>query len=155
MIFAIKAAVSDPSAETFTFGAQKTMYGGKHIAKGDTIFVFASENEGGPGLIAMMALLDFGPSRIAAALRWCKILTMRNKHRCRGLLYTNVEVDYCLAVRDIAKVLVTLTQGSVGPEGPDASQLPQSIWGSMRSVLGSFHTTGNGTLDWRYFTGDR
>jgi hypothetical protein len=28
------------------------MYGGKYIAKGDTIFVFASENEGGPGLIA-------------------------------------------------------------------------------------------------------
>jgi hypothetical protein len=26
--------------------------GGQHIAKGDTIFVFASENEGGPGLIA-------------------------------------------------------------------------------------------------------
>jgi hypothetical protein len=28
------------------------MYDGKRIAKGDTIFVFASENEGGPGLIA-------------------------------------------------------------------------------------------------------
>ena len=28
------------------------MYGGKHIAEGDTIFVFASENEGGQGLIA-------------------------------------------------------------------------------------------------------
>src|SRR5258708_12680047 len=28
------------------------MYGGEHIAKDDTIFVFASENEGGPGLIA-------------------------------------------------------------------------------------------------------
>ena len=28
------------------------MYGGKHIAKGDTIFVFASENQGGRGLIA-------------------------------------------------------------------------------------------------------
>src|SRR5262249_31654805 len=28
------------------------MYGGKRIAKGDTIFIFASENEGGPGLIA-------------------------------------------------------------------------------------------------------
>jgi hypothetical protein len=28
------------------------MYGGKNIAQGDTIFVFASENEGGPGLIA-------------------------------------------------------------------------------------------------------
>ena len=51
-MFAIKAEVSDPSAETFAFSAQKTMYGGKHIAKGDTIFVFASENEGGPGLIA-------------------------------------------------------------------------------------------------------
>ena len=52
MMFAVKAEVSDPWAETFAFNAQKTMYGGKHIAKGDTIFVFASENEGGPGLIA-------------------------------------------------------------------------------------------------------
>ena len=52
MIFAIKAEVSDLRAETFVFNAQKTMYDGKHIAKGDTIFVFASENEGGPGLIA-------------------------------------------------------------------------------------------------------
>ena len=52
MIFAIKAEVSGPWAETFAFSAQKTMYGGKHIAKDDTVFVFASENEGGPGLIA-------------------------------------------------------------------------------------------------------
>ena len=52
MMFAIKAEVSDPLAETFAFSAQKTMYGGKHIAKGETIFIFASENEGGPGLIA-------------------------------------------------------------------------------------------------------
>jgi hypothetical protein len=52
MMFAIKAEVSDPSAKTFAFTAQKTMYGGKHIARGDTIFVFASENEGGLGLIA-------------------------------------------------------------------------------------------------------
>jgi hypothetical protein len=51
MTFAIKAEVSDPLAETFAFNAQKTMYGGKHIAKGDTIFVFASENEGGSGLV--------------------------------------------------------------------------------------------------------
>jgi hypothetical protein len=28
------------------------MYGGKNIAKGDTVFIFASENEGGRGLIA-------------------------------------------------------------------------------------------------------
>jgi hypothetical protein len=52
MTFAIKAEVSDPSAEMFAFNAQKTMYSGKPIAEGDTIFVFASENEGGPGLIA-------------------------------------------------------------------------------------------------------
>jgi hypothetical protein len=52
MMFAIKAEVRDPWAETFAFSAQKTMYGGKQIAKGDAIFVFASENEGGPGLIA-------------------------------------------------------------------------------------------------------
>ena len=50
--FAIKAAVADPCAATFAFTAQKTMYGGKHIAVGDTIFVFASENEGGQGRIA-------------------------------------------------------------------------------------------------------
>jgi hypothetical protein len=52
MTFAIKAAISEPRARTFAFTAQKTMYGGKHIASGDIIFVFASENEGGPGLIA-------------------------------------------------------------------------------------------------------
>src|SRR5438105_3795267 len=52
MMFVIKAEVSDPEARTFAFNAQKTMYAGKQIAKGDTIFVFASENEGGPGLIA-------------------------------------------------------------------------------------------------------
>ncbi len=51
-MFAIKAEVGDPEAKTFAFSAQKTMYGGKRIAKGDTIFVFASENEGGSGLIA-------------------------------------------------------------------------------------------------------
>src|SRR5689334_12791236 len=52
MAFAIKAEVSDPRARTFTFTAQKTMYGGKSIAEGDTVFVFASENEGGRGLVA-------------------------------------------------------------------------------------------------------
>ena len=43
---------SRSAAETFAFTAQKTMYGGKHIADGDIVFVFASENEGGPGLVA-------------------------------------------------------------------------------------------------------
>jgi hypothetical protein len=52
MAFVIKAEVRDPQAKTFAFTAQKTMYGGKDIAEGDTIFVFASENEGGRGLVA-------------------------------------------------------------------------------------------------------
>jgi hypothetical protein len=51
-MFVIKAEVRDPGAKSFAFKAQKTMYGGKQIAEGDTIFIFASENEGGPGLIA-------------------------------------------------------------------------------------------------------
>jgi hypothetical protein len=52
MAFLIKAGVSDPQAKSFAFTSQKTMYGGKHIASGDTVFVFASENEGGRGLVA-------------------------------------------------------------------------------------------------------
>jgi len=52
MAYAIKAEVVDPRASTFTFTAYKTMYGGKLISAGDTVFIFASENEGGQGLIA-------------------------------------------------------------------------------------------------------
>jgi hypothetical protein len=52
MPYAIKAEVRDLHARSFAFTAQKTMYGGKQIAEGDTIFVFASETEGGQGLIA-------------------------------------------------------------------------------------------------------
>lgn len=52
MMFAIKVEVSNPRAKTLAFIAQKTMYGGKRIARGDAIFVFASENEGGSGLMA-------------------------------------------------------------------------------------------------------
>ena len=52
MALAIKTEVRDLRARTFVFAGQKTMYGGKHIAKGDTVFIFASENEGGQGLIA-------------------------------------------------------------------------------------------------------
>jgi hypothetical protein len=62
MIFAIKAEVADPRAKTFVFPAQKTMYGGKQIAVGDTIYVFASENEGGPGLIASGVVTSAEPT---------------------------------------------------------------------------------------------
>ncbi len=52
MAFAIKAAIANPVAESFDFATQKTMYGGRHIAAGDTIYLFASENDGGQGLVA-------------------------------------------------------------------------------------------------------
>ncbi len=52
MAFVIKAAIADPTAQTFRFIRQKTMYGGRDIAVGDTVYLFASETEGGPGLIA-------------------------------------------------------------------------------------------------------
>ena len=52
MSYVVKAAIADVNARVFSFPAQKTMYGGKNIAVKDEIFVFASENEGGRGLIA-------------------------------------------------------------------------------------------------------
>ncbi len=50
--FALKAEVRDPGAQTFAFTAAKTMYDGKSVAEGDTVFVFASETWGGRGLVA-------------------------------------------------------------------------------------------------------
>jgi hypothetical protein len=67
--FAIKAKVTHLSANTFVFSGQKTMYGGKRIAKGDAIFVFASENEGGPGLIASGVVTSSKPIRKKQGIR--------------------------------------------------------------------------------------
>jgi hypothetical protein len=39
------------------------MYGGKHIAEGDTVFLFASENEGGQGLIARGVVTSVAATR--------------------------------------------------------------------------------------------
>jgi hypothetical protein len=52
MAFVIKVEIPDPSATEFRLVRQKTMYGGKLIAANDTVFLFASETEGGQGLIA-------------------------------------------------------------------------------------------------------
>jgi hypothetical protein len=52
MVFVIKAEVRDLRKKTLKFTAQKTMYGGKNICRGDAVFIFASENEGGRGLVA-------------------------------------------------------------------------------------------------------
>ena len=61
MAFLIKAAIADPDAATFTFAAQKTMYGGKSIAVDDVVFLFASENDGGRGLVARGVVTDAIP----------------------------------------------------------------------------------------------
>jgi len=61
MAYAIKTEVRDPGAKTFVFPMQKTMYGGKLIAAGDIVFVFASENEGGQGLIARAVVTSAEP----------------------------------------------------------------------------------------------
>ena len=51
-VYAIKTEISDPEAGAWEFRQQKTMYGGKLIGVGDVVYLFASENEGGPGLVA-------------------------------------------------------------------------------------------------------
>ena len=88
-MFAIKAEVSDPSAEAFAFSEQKTMYGGKHIANGDLIFVFASENEGGQGLVAsgIVTAARATPKRpgIARQTPRVSITTQRTARAKRGL----------------------------------------------------------------------
>ena len=48
MAFAIKAEISNPRAKTFAFTAQKTMYGGKHISEGETVFVSRARTRAGP-----------------------------------------------------------------------------------------------------------
>lgn len=61
-MYAIKAEIKDTDAQSWTFTAQKTMYGGKGIKQGDRIFVFASENEGGVGLIAVGVVVRSKPT---------------------------------------------------------------------------------------------
>jgi hypothetical protein len=50
--YVVKAEIRESRANTFAFPNMKTMYGGKHITVGDEVFLFASETEGGAGLIA-------------------------------------------------------------------------------------------------------
>lgn len=61
IVFAIKAEVTDPHAQMFSFVEQKTMYGGKLISQGDIIFIFASENESGSGLVALGTVTAASP----------------------------------------------------------------------------------------------
>ena len=88
-MFAIKAEVSDPGAEAVAFSEQKTMYAGKHIASGDEIFVFASENEGGPGLIAsgIVTSVEASPKKLGIARQTPRVsLTIRRTALARRRL---------------------------------------------------------------------
>jgi hypothetical protein len=51
--YVVKVELRDVRAKVFSFPRMKTMYGGKKIAPGDEVFVFASETEGGQGLVAL------------------------------------------------------------------------------------------------------
>jgi hypothetical protein len=89
MAYAIKAHVRDPRATRFAFPTQKTMYGGKRIARGDTIFVFASENEGGQGLVArgIVTSAEGLPKRPGVARQTpCVSITVRRTARARRRL---------------------------------------------------------------------
>ncbi|MDE2566807.1 MAG: hypothetical protein KGL50_13565 [Burkholderiales bacterium] len=69
-MYAIKAAVADPSAPEFSFPAHKTMYGGRRIAAGDRVYLFGSENEGGSGLFACGRVTAAAPTpRVAGVER--------------------------------------------------------------------------------------
>lgn len=61
-MYAIKTEIADVNAKSFEFRDEKTMYGGKAIAVGDTIFLFASENEGGSGLVARGVVTSVEPT---------------------------------------------------------------------------------------------
>lgn len=51
-MYVIKTRIDDTGAPVWRFERQKTMYGAKRIAAGDTVFLFASETAGGHGLVA-------------------------------------------------------------------------------------------------------
>ena len=51
-LYAIKTEIRHSESGIFEFPDQKTMYGGKRITAGDKIYLFASENQRGIGLVA-------------------------------------------------------------------------------------------------------
>jgi hypothetical protein len=113
-MFAIKAEVGDARAQTFSFPAHKTMYGGKRIAEGDTIYVFASENEGGSGLIAMGV--------VASVKAIPKKRGSRDKRRASASPFDY----YALAKRRLGRAeLKRFADGATG--GPKRSSTSSSI----------------------------
>ena len=112
MAFAIKAEVCDPRAKTFAFAAQKTMYGGKQIAEGDTVFVFASED--GQGLIAR------GVVTSAAAIA-----------KTRGITRQTPRVSVTIRRTALASGGWGGASSNISPSGMTASPGPSSISNSI------------------------
>ena len=67
--YLVKAEINQPRSKRFVLPAQKTMYRGKRIAKGDVVYLFASENEGGAGLIARGVVSSARPMPLKPGVR--------------------------------------------------------------------------------------
>ena len=61
-MYLIKTEINATEANAWSFERQKTMYGGKLISTGDTLYIFASETEGGIGLIAKGIVIAAEPT---------------------------------------------------------------------------------------------
>ena len=88
MPFAIKAEIRDPAAKRFVFAAQKTMYGGKNISKGDAIYLFASDK----GLIARgtVTSAEAVPKKRGIARQTSRVsITVRRTARAKRTLGRN------------------------------------------------------------------
>jgi hypothetical protein len=83
--YVVKAEVRDPLAKIFSFPRMKTMYGGKAIAEGDEVFVFASETEGGAGLIARGEVFKAAPAnKPRDVARWTPRVSIEVKALARA-----------------------------------------------------------------------
>ena len=88
-MYVIKTEITDVGAKSWTFKRQKTMYGGKQIAKGDQIYIFASETAGGPGLIAsgVVASAEATPRRAGVERQTPRVsITVKRTAKTKGRL---------------------------------------------------------------------
>jgi hypothetical protein len=88
-MYVIKTEITDFTAKSWTFDRHKTMYGGKQISEGDHIYIFASETEGGPGLIAsgIVASSEATPRRVGVERQTSRVsITVKRTATTKGRL---------------------------------------------------------------------
>jgi GT2 family glycosyltransferase len=117
--FAIKAEVRDPRARTFTFRAQKTMYGGRHIAEGSPSWSVPGDESAVERELAWVC----GASMLASAAFIREIGLMQEDY----FLYYE-EVDWLLRARRmgwetwyVPSTCVTHRWGASTKQLPDAA----------------------------------